>query len=141
MKTISLHLAGSTKCEGQAFLKYLMVQGKEVRPEDLQLIREKDNPVDPNAVQVWYESEIYMEQLGFVNAELAPEVARCLDHGVKVNITDCKVCGSVDTNFGMFFTVNVHDNNSRKETKGCYKAIVLNFNDVYAEFLQKKKLK
>ena len=52
MPTSHLQLTGSTRCDGQKFLKYLMARGKEVRPEDLQLIRDKNNPVDPNAVQV-----------------------------------------------------------------------------------------
>ncbi len=141
METSYLQLAGSTKCDGQKFLRYLMARGKEVRPEDLQLVREKNNPVDPNAVQVWYENEIYMEQLGFVKAEQVPEVARCLDHGGKIKITDCKVYGSADTNYGVFFTVSMQDGNRRKETKAHREPIVRNFNDVYAEFVREKNLK
>ena len=141
MPTSHLQLTGSTRCDGQKFLKYLMARGKEVRPEDLQLIRDKNNPVDPNAVQVWYESEIYVEQLGFVKAEQVPEVARCLDHGGKVKITDCKVCGTADTNFGVFFTVTMQDGYSRQETQARRGPIARDFNDFYAECVLKKKLK
>ena len=109
MSLMNLHLKGSTKGYGQAFLKYLMAKGKKIQPMDLQLVRDEYNPVDPNAVQVWYESGIYMEQLGFIEAELVPPVAHCMDHGGKARVIGCNVCGSADTNYGIYLTVDLQN--------------------------------
>lgn len=134
-----LHLVGSTFCNGQAFLKYLMARGRELRPSDLQLVRDKNNPYDPNAVQVWYESEVYMEQLGFVQAELAPEIAHCMDYGGTVQVTDCSVYGSADTNFGVYFTASVQYNDNPEAIKAHREPVARDFKEVYAEFIREKR--
>ena len=107
MKKMVLHLAGSTFCEGQKFLQSIKDGGQELQPEKLYLVRDPQNPHDVNAVQVWYDDNGNKIRLGFVNRNQAPEVAEYFDGGGYEYVLDAKICGSSDTNYGLFFKVQL----------------------------------
>ncbi len=101
-------LKGSTYCEGQDFLRNTLSSGRTLRPTDLRLIRQPDNPKDPNSVQVWYAQGNDRVRLGFVNKENAPKVASYMDSGGTASIVSVKFYGAVDKgqNAGIYFLVN-----------------------------------
>ena len=105
---IICHLKGSTFCEGQDFLRNVLSSGQTLRPADLRLIRQPDNPKDPNCIQVWYAQENERVRLGFVNKENAPRLASYMDSGSTTNIIRDKFYGSFDEkqNVGILFCVN-----------------------------------
>ena len=105
---IYCHLKGSMYCEGQDFLRKVLSSGQTLRPENLRLIRQPDNPKDPNCVQVWYAQGDEKIRLGFVNKENAPRVASYMDSGGTANIISTKFYGAIDKgqNAGMYFLVN-----------------------------------
>ena len=70
MEIISLHLAGSTKCEGQDFIRSKKDNGYSLQPENLIMVRELNNPVDTNAVQVWYDDNGEKVRLGYIQRDL-----------------------------------------------------------------------
>ena len=107
MKKMILHLAGSMYCEGQAFFKSIMARGQELQQEKLYMVRDPQNPKDANAVQVWYDDKGNKVRLGFVNRYQAPEVAEYFDGGGYEYIINAKIYGSSDTNYGLFFTVQL----------------------------------
>ena len=138
MKIISVRLAGSTKCKGQDFIRSKKDNGRFLQPENIYLVRDPQNPVDANAVQVWYDDNGEKVRLGFVQRERAAEVAYCLDQGNRVQIIHCNVCGSEDTNFGLHFTVEAQPQKSLELLTNNKQIRVRNFNDVYAEFLKNR---
>lgn len=105
---IYCQLKGSTFCEGQDFLRNVLSSGQTLRPADLRLIRQPDNPKDPNCIQVWYAQENERVRLGFVNKENAPRLASYMDSGGTTNIISVKFYGAIDKgqNAGMYFLVN-----------------------------------
>jgi hypothetical protein len=48
--------------------------------EELQLVREKNNPFDPNAIQVFYKDTM----LGYIAKELARDLAPSIDAGIVI---------------------------------------------------------
>ena len=107
MLTAKLHLTGSTYCDGQELIHREMEKGHTLQPENLYLVRDSHNPVDTNAVQVWYDDNGKKVRLGFVQRDQAPEVAECMDDGGSVCAIGVNVCGTADTNYGMYFTVQM----------------------------------
>ena len=107
MLTANLHLAGSTYCDGQELIHREMEKGRTLQPENLYLVRDSHNPVDTNAVQVWYDDNGKKVRLGFVQRDQAPEVAECMDDGGSVCAIGVNVCGTADTNYGMYFRVQM----------------------------------
>ena len=107
MEIISLHLAGSTKCEGQDFIRSKKDNGYSLQPENLIMVRELNNPVDTNAVQVWYDDNGEKVRLGYIQRDQAPEVAECMDEGGMVFPIELTICGSSDTNYGLYFEAQV----------------------------------
>lgn len=59
---------------------------KRVKAKDpIELLREPQNPFDPNAIGVWWEDKKGLRhQLGYVPRHLAALLAPLLDHGLKV---------------------------------------------------------
>ena len=107
MKEMDLHLVGSTYCEGQDFLKDIKARGQELQEEKMYMVRDPQNPNDVNAVQVWYDDNGNKVRLGFVNRDQAQEVAEYLDAGGYEYVIDAKIYGSSDTNYGLFFKVQL----------------------------------
>lgn len=107
MTIISLHLTGSTKCDGQKYIHNEMNKGRFLQAKNLYLVRDPKNPVDTNAVQVWYDDNGEKVRLGFVQRDQAPAVAVCLDEGGEVCPIDLMICGSSDSNYGLYFRVQM----------------------------------
>ena len=103
MEIISLHLTGSTYCEGQDYIHSQMDNGYKLQPENVYLVRDPQNPVDANAVQVWYDDNGEKVRLGYIQRSQAPEVAKCMDAGGQVAAIDIAVCGTAETNYGLYF--------------------------------------
>ncbi len=103
----SLHLAGSTKCQGQEYMREIIRNGHTLQAENLYLVREPQNPFDANAVQVWYDDNGKKTRLGFVQRDQAPDIAECMDNGGSACAIDVTVCGTADTNYGMYFRVQM----------------------------------
>lgn len=120
MEIISLHLAGSTKCEGQAFLRRVMAEGMELNSSDLYLLRDKNNQYDANAVQVWSNRNGERVRLGFIKKEQAPVIANYLDHGWDARITYHNICGSAVTNYGLYFTACMTSPAERNQAPDSY---------------------
>jgi hypothetical protein len=62
------------------------------------LIREPDNPYDTNAVGVWIKARSLIiftadVQIGYLKADVAPEIARYMDKGGKVSCQITEVTG------------------------------------------------
>lgn len=68
--------------------------------EMLKLVREPDNPHDPNAIAVYSASG----QLGYLSAEVAEELAEQMDAGAELGAEVQEVTGGVD---GLKFGVNI----------------------------------
>lgn len=107
MRITNLHLAGSTYCEGQELIHREMKKGHTLLVENLYLVRDSYNPVDANAVQVWYDDNGEKVRLGYVQRDQAPEVAECMDDGGSVCAIGVTICGTEDANYGMYFRVQM----------------------------------
>ena len=107
MRITNLHLAGSTYCEGQELIHREMKKGHTLLVENLYLVRDSYNPVDANAVQVWYDEKGEKVRLGYIQRDQAPEGAECMDEGGMVFPIELTICGSSDTNYGLYFEAQV----------------------------------
>ena len=103
----NLHLKGSTLHYGQEYLQDVMAGAIAFNESEIRLVREPSNKYDPNAVAVWWRNDQEAKQLGYVARNQAPTVARCLDNGGKVLIKNHSICGSSDTNYGLYLGVDV----------------------------------
>jgi hypothetical protein len=92
---IYCQLKGSTFCNGQKILRSIVSNGRELLPTDLLLVRDHECDKDPNCVQVRYHNDDMDEKIGNVNIESST-----------AEIISLNLCGTVDTNIGMYFTVN-----------------------------------
>jgi len=102
-------LKGSTFCDGQILLRNMMAGYLDMQPSDLQLVRDYSCAQDKNCVQVRYCHGNTDVKIGNVNKESAPLIAACMDTGDRAEVIALRLCGSADTNVGMFFTVNTTD--------------------------------
>ena len=107
MRITNLHLAGSTYCEGQELIHREMKKGHTLLVENLYLVRDSYNPVDANAVQVWYDDNGEKVRLGYVQRDQASEVAECMDDGGEVCPTSLALYGASDSNYGLYFSVQM----------------------------------
>ena len=103
---IYCQLKGSTFCDGQKILRSIVSNGRELLPTDLLLVRDHECDKDPNCVQVRYHNDNMDAKIGNVNKENAPIIAACMDKGGTAEISNLNLCGTVDTNIGLYFTVN-----------------------------------
>lgn len=103
---IYCQLKGSTFCDGQNILRSIVSSGRAIQPADLLLIRDYSCVHDKNCVQVRYRTGSTDTKIGNVNKENAPIIAACMDKGGTAEICNLNLCGTVDTNIGMYFTVN-----------------------------------
>ena len=103
---IYCQLKGSTFCDGQNILRSIVSNGRVLQPSDLHLVRDYHCDKDPNCIQVRYRTDGADEKIGNVNKENAPIIAACMDKGGTAEICNLNLCGTVDTNIGMYFTVN-----------------------------------
>ena len=103
---IYCQLKGSTFCDGQNILRSIVSNGRVLQPSDLHLVRDYHCDKDPNCIQVCYRTDGADEKIGNVNKENAPIIAACMDKGGTAEICNLNLCGTVDTNIGMYFTVN-----------------------------------
>ena len=81
----------------------------DMQPSDLILVRDYHCKQDKNCVQVRYRHGGINVKIGNVNKENAPLIASCMDKGGNAEVIGLSLCGSADTNVGMFFTVNTKD--------------------------------
>ncbi len=105
--TMYLHLAGSTHCSGQSFLKAVQAGKCKITSSNLILVRDKENQYDPNAVQVWCRNGEEEVRLGFVDKEQAPDVARYIDRGWGIHITGHSIYGTADSFCGLYMTAEM----------------------------------
>ncbi len=103
---IYCQLKGSTFCDGQILLRNVMSGYLDMQPSDLNLVRDHNCPEDRNCVQVRYRRGHSDIKIGNVNKENAPLIAACMDTGGRAEVIGLNLCGSVETNVGLFFTVN-----------------------------------
>ena len=103
---IYCQLKGSTFCDGQNILRSIVSNGRAIRPTDLLLMRDYNCEQDINCVQVRYRTGSTDTKIGNVKKENAPIIAACMDKGGTAEIISLNLCGTVDTNIGMYFTVN-----------------------------------
>ncbi len=87
-----------TKVVGVTFENRQAVVAALSDGEKLILVREPDNPYDPNAVRVEKTGEI---QIGFLNARLARHFAPLLDRGERYLAYVSQVTGGQDRNYGV----------------------------------------
>ncbi len=106
---INCQLKGSTFCDGQILLRNMKAGYLNIQPSDLQLVRDHSCAQDKNCVQVRYRHGNTDVKIGNVNKENAPLIASCMDKGGNAEVIGLSLCGSADTNVGMFFTVNTKD--------------------------------
>lgn len=106
---IYCHLKGSMFCDGQTLLRNVMSGCLDIQPSDLNLVRDHDCPQDRNCVQVRYRRGRSDIKIGNVNKENAPLIATCIDTGGSAEVIGLNLCGSADTNVGLYFTVNTTD--------------------------------
>ena len=107
---IKCQLRGSTFCEGQDYLRNIASSGRTIRPSDLYLVREPENPYDQYCVQVWCKNQSTNTnvRLGNINRENSEFVSSYMDTGGTVNVTSLNLYGSLEKgqNVGMYFTIN-----------------------------------
>lgn len=108
---LNCQLKGSTFCDGQLLLRNMMAGYLNIQPSDLQLVRDHSCAQDKNCVQVRYRHGNNDVKIGNVNKENAPLIASCIDKGGSAEVIGLSLCGSADTNVGMFFTINTSTSN------------------------------
>ena len=87
-------------------MKNIRTEGRMIQPSEMYMVREPDNTYDSNCVQVRYRHGGLDVKIGNVNKENAPAIASCMDAGGTAEIKSCSLCGSPDTNIGLYFVVN-----------------------------------
>lgn len=103
---IYCQLKGSKFCDGQNILRSIVSSGRTLQPSDLRLVRDHNCVQDSNCVQVRYHNGSTDAKIGNVNKENAPLIASCMDTGGRAKVIGLNLCGSVETNIGLFFTVD-----------------------------------
>lgn len=103
---IYCQLKGSKFCDGQTILRNILSGGRPMQPSDLRLVRDHDCKQDRNCVQVRYRYGRQDVKIGNINKENAPLIASCMDNGGKAEVIGLNLCGSAETNVGLFFTVD-----------------------------------
>lgn len=102
-----LHLKGSTKSDGQDFLRSVQAGECNLVTTDIYVVRAPENPVDKNAVELWYKGDGKNLKLGFVAASQAPIIATCLDNGGTVRIIKHDIIGEPDSFCGLFMATEL----------------------------------
>ena len=71
----------------------------------VELQREYDNGHDANAVSVWMDNE----KVGYINSDLAVDLAHLIDEEHEVQITDCETTGGTDENqnYGVHLIIEI----------------------------------
>lgn len=110
---IYCQLKGSTFCDGQKLLRSIVSGDRAIRPADLLLMRDYSCVQDKNCVEVRYRTGSTDTKIGNVNKENAPAIAACMDNGGTAEISSLNLCGTVDTNIGLYFTVNTSNQRQR----------------------------
>lgn len=97
-----LHLKGSTKCDGQQFLKSVQAGSRNLKTEDIYLVRDANCTQDKNAIELWCRSDGEEIKLGFIARTQNPIVANCIDNGGSVRIVKYTIYGRADSFCGLF---------------------------------------
>ncbi len=113
--TMYLHLTGSTHCAGQQALRDVQAGKYELKPRDLFFVREKANPYDSNAVQVWWRNGDTDIKLGFIEKEQASSVADYIDRNQGVHVTGHAIYGTSDTFCGLYMTAEIGFSDSARQ--------------------------
>ena len=108
MKRISIKLTGVTREDAQENIKALASLGMLVQ---LTLKREPDNPKDPNAIRVKYESRY----LGYIPAREAVRLAPLLDEGIPLMAVVVRINDSAEhETVGLTIEINAgHETRAR----------------------------
>jgi len=84
-----------SKVAGTTFSSYNLLLIKE--GDKLQLVREKDNKYDPNAVAIYHNNN----KIGYIKKELAVDLHIALDNGFEVNCSAENITGKDKGNIGV----------------------------------------
>lgn len=88
----------------QAILHYMKEYGNYEKGDTLELVHERDNPVDPNAVMVLNHQK---QCIGYLKAELAESVSQMLDDGHKVYAELERITGGTDSRPALGCNINI----------------------------------
>lgn len=84
-----------SKVAGTTFSSYNLLLIKE--GDKLQLVREKDNKYDPNAIAIYHNNN----KIGYIKKELAVDLHIALDNGFEVNCSAENITGKDKENIGI----------------------------------------
>ncbi len=84
-------IVGTTFVENSQNMLSRLNQG-----DKLEVIRERDNLVDPNAISIYFGDQ----KLGYISARIAKKLATEIDYGIKYMVTIENITGSTDKNLG-----------------------------------------
>lgn len=99
----TIKAAGTTFNNRQHYLRYLLTQNKKYK---ILLVREPKNKADCNAIKILARTDDRKTvQIGYVPRIDASVLAPLMDTGTFVQITDNRITGGFDFNFGMTLTL------------------------------------